>query len=169
MDIEAVRLMYSGLPKIWKDKSSLKELNEARRESLLRVIETKVVSSTTGGSMFIQGDGAIFMHLLLEAKVNPDNIRGLDFKKFFSETLSESEKPTVPTSHFVFVYNIGKEQAVNSNFSGRLLEGIISSCQNNNQWVILVSDNAYSWFAKQYGISIVNTLSFRQSPKQNIF
>jgi len=166
MDTLKVTLMYSGLPKKWASPENYEGLNSVRKEEIYNTLKTKVVDKP-GNTIFVKGDGGYLYHLLSDI-TGSSKIKGIDFKKFFSESLSK-EQPSIPKAPYVFVYNVGTEQAINTAYASKILSGIVTTLTDRNSWAIIVSDYPHATFYKNYGIEIPNSLTFPSKRQKNIF
>jgi hypothetical protein len=98
------------------------------------------------------------------------DIQGVDFIKYFENAFNNQGSFTLPTQgKVVVIYNVGLERAVNTQFSSKLLKGLIQQIQESNKHIVVDSHLTYSEFFKQYQIDFVNKIRIPAKPEEAIF
>jgi len=158
MTDKSVLAKYLNIPKLWLSECALNGLPTAKVKRVEEAVKTKLLSLPKA-TVFVHGSPALVLHAALEAGVEPADIAGVDFAKFFQDVLNSDASPETPLKRLVFVYNVGREPAINTTFAAKLLDGIVGRVSDAGGIVVLSSDKAYTQVSEQYGVKTKNKLN----------
>jgi len=150
--MESLKLMYFGMPRSWyKENREEYNISEERFNTLLQKLKNLPEKPI---SIYIQNVCSIFVKELLDTY----KVRGIDFAEYF-KAVFENEKYEIPQADIIVVYNVGIERALNTDFSSRLLYGLIEQIKQQDSHLFLCSYLPYNDFYKKYNIEFVNKIS----------
>jgi len=108
--------------------------------------------------------------LLIKETYETIDYFGIDFNLLFTDIIQGNSNLDVPDKPDVIViYNIGLENALNKEYAGQILRGIIERVKNKGKSIILCSYLSYTEFNKMYKIDIVNKLSISLKEEEKVF
>ena len=159
-----IKLYYNNLPKSWakytKDNFSISttKFNEVKEKLMSLNIDNVVIYMQNACKLFVP-------YLLDKWKVS-----GIDFIDYFDSVFKENrEYDLVETSDYYIIYNVGLEKALNTDFSSKLLIGLIEKINNFEANIVICSHLSYTEFFKKYQIEISNKIQLREKPQKSIF
>ncbi len=161
-------LHYTGLPTSW-DESNKIALNSAIESRLVKALTT-IKSSSKGGLVYVQGDGAIVLDVLEELGVTLNQIKGINFPQYFDDKFADTKKylEVIP-KRYTFIYDVGLESALKKDFSSQLLKKLIQTITNENCWCFIISDDSKSSFEKNYKVPVSNSVALPKKAEINLF
>ncbi len=156
-----------GLPKsLATDKV---EVNPAVKERLNLAIQ-KILNSKKSGKIFVSGSPIPIIERLSESIALTKELVGIDFAKYFADKLSKTSEGSLPTyKRFVIIYNVGFEEAINTNYSAQLLKSLVKRYVEQGSWVFVVSDTSYTEFNKKYYLDFKNKIKLPDIEEEAIF
>jgi len=167
-NIDELKLHYRNLPKLWANYNRAMFSISEDKLSNLKAKLLSVVESNKQINLYVQeGCG-----LLVKETYKEISYSGLDFKDYFDKTFSKSEDNSVSfdsRASVIVIYNVGLEKALNTEFSAKLLLGLIKQAQDLNKVVMLSSHLRYNDFYKKYQIEFINKLTISKKQEEKIF
>ena len=165
LSVKELQFHYKKLPKNW---AVLDRANFSISEDKLNTLSDKLVGVVENNkvlTLYIK-DG---VGLLVNKTFDKINYFGVDFKDYFDSTFNKENITYQTNADVVVIYNIGLEKALNTDFSARLLLGLLKTFKDQNKIVILASHLSYTDFYKKYQIDLVNTLSIPLKKEEKVF
>ena len=164
-NIEALRFYYKGLPQSW---SSVSQEDFTISDSKLAVLLKKFQDLPK-----LKKPIKVFSNnikLIVRESFEYVNYSGVDFIKYFSATFNNQVDYQLPSSgDIVVIYNVGLEKVLNTQFSAKLLTGLIQQLMENNKHIVVDSHLSYSEFYKQYQIEFGNKIRIPEKKEEIIF
>jgi hypothetical protein len=160
--------LYKHIPYAWVMEADI-DNNSPSYRAIVDTISSKVVFATGGGKVFVSGSGDTLYKILLDAGANPLSISAVDFIDVFDSAFNKTEDTKkIPGDKFIILYNVGKESAVNTTYSSKLLDKTITQVTQNGYWVFIVSDYSYTEFTNKYKLEISNKLNLKRFEKKPV-
>jgi hypothetical protein len=152
MKLPKTLYIFRGLPSFYHGLTyNNTKLAQLKQEQL----QEKIANAPSSGTLLVCGcAGPIVNQLMTTQKVT-----GLSFVEYFDSRLSDSETLALPQSPVVVIYDIGSEPAKNTDYSSKLLSGIIASYKSGETLLILETQLTATNFAQKYGITIKNSVT----------
>ena len=162
--INELKFHYKSLPKVWagydRDMFSISQDKlDNLKQKLLGITGKKQLN------LFIK-DGC---GLLVKETFDDIDYFGIDFKNYFDKTFEKENIKYQVDADIVVIYNVGLEKALNTDFSAKLLLGLMKQFQDQNKIVIIDTHLAYNDFYRKYQIEFVNKLSINKKSEEKIF
>jgi len=118
-------------------------------------LQEKISSAPLSGTLLVCGCAAPIVNQLMPVR----KVTGLSFVEYFDSRLSDGDTLALPQSPVVVIYDIGSEPAKNTDYSSKLLAGIIASYKSGETLLILETQLTPTNFAQKYGVTIKNAVS----------
>ena len=157
-----VLFSYAGLPSEWsKASESCLEVSELR----LRTIKQKLkVLPDYPVCLYVEGEVGVLVNLWLEdAKIS--DFLGVNFIDYMSNVF---EQDSLVPKKYTILYNVGLERALKSDFSSRVLKGLIQDTVNQGCHVIIQGVLNITDFKRNYGITDVNSVRLMKKPQEKL-
>jgi hypothetical protein len=144
--------LYSKIPKAWEvPYEEPPEILERNLIPALKKLEGYNI-------IFAQGYGKYVFVTLRAMEVPVNELYAIDFAEYFENTFNKDGEYSIQFRKYTLIYNIGKEPAINKNFSAQLLERLLATAEKDGAVVFLISDLSYTDFNKTYGIVTGNRI-----------
>lgn len=159
-------LSYRGLPTSWATNGA--EISSASKMKLDKASK-KILESYKGGTVFVHGDASLLLSSLSEDSEYLKDFVGLDFREYFDAKMDKDKVPKdLVTRRFTFIYGVGNESALNKQFSGQLLRGLLEQCRQEGVWCFVCSDVAKTTFSTDYSLNIKNNLTLPKREEDDL-
>jgi len=153
---KSLLLYYRNLPKQWAkyDKSSFR-ISDVKFQTLVKKLKT----APEGAVVYMKNACKLFVPILIDEF----KVFGIDFVDYFDSAFSQERDFDIPFENQIFVvYNVGLEKALNTEFSAKLLLGLIEKLKSQEKIVFVCSHLGYTDFYRKYEIDIVNKIQLQE-------
>lgn len=157
-----VMFSYAGLPSEWaKASESDLEISELRLKTVKDKLKTLPDYPI---KLYVEGEVSSLVNLWMETSKISEFL-GVNFIDYMSNVF---EQDTLIPKKYTILYNIGLERALKSDFSSRVLKGLVQDTVNQGCHVIIQGVLSITDFKRNYGITDINSVKLMKKPQEKL-